>query len=121
MIWTFEDGVPRFRNEKWKAVFDEQNSGNLLSLTVSTPLFELPIGEDSVKFENWVSKEDVWNRLRTLSQLSILEGESLDAARARVFDAISRHNPAIDEDGRIAVHGRTFFAWTSRIPSDTPA
>ena len=118
LIWTFEDDQPRFRHEKWKKVFDDQNSGNPLTLHFADPLFSLPIGEGSVEFENWLSKEDIWRRFRTLSQIAVLEGEELDRVRKQFLDAIDAEDTVSDESGKVAVHGRTFFAWATRIPSE---
>ncbi|RMZ89111.1 hypothetical protein DV736_g3665, partial [Chaetothyriales sp. CBS 134916] len=74
VIWSFDDAMPRFRHEKWKQVFDSQSSSG------DDPLFSLPLGEGIEEFETWLSKEDIWNRVRTLSQLAILEGEELRKA-----------------------------------------
>jgi hypothetical protein len=118
LIWTFDDDNPRFRHEKWKAIFDEQAAGNPLTLHFSDPLFSLPIGEGSVAFENWLSKEDIWKRLRTLSQLVVLEGDGLERVSNEYLDAINAEDTVTDEDGRVAVHGRTFFAWSTKIPPE---
>ena len=78
-------------------------------------MFSLPLGEDSVPFETWLSKEDVWKRYKTLSQVAILEGQELDRIQREFSTAI---DTAEEKDGKVAVHGRTFFAWTSRIPGE---
>lgn len=116
VVWTFDDDNPRFRHEKWKEVFDEQNGSNPLTLNFSEPLFGLPLGEDSVAFETWQSKEDVWKRILTLSQFAILEGEELENKKAEFFEAINSKETQTNEQGLVAAHGRTYFAWTSRIP-----
>lgn len=77
-------------------------------------MFSLPLGEDIVPFETWLSKEDIWSRYRTLSQIAILEGQELERVHKEFFQAIDTAEE--NEDGKVAVHGRTFFAWTSRIP-----
>ena len=118
LVWTFDDDTPRFRHEKWRQVFDEQVSSNPLSLHVANPLFGLPLGEDSVEFKSWLSKEDLWGRLRTLSQLAVLEGEELDKVRRIFEDSLKLKGTEMDEDGKIAVHGRTVFFWTSKIPAE---
>ena len=118
LIWTFDDGLPRFRHMKWKTVFDEQNSSNPLTMHFANPLFGLPIGEGTVDFETWLSKDEVWKRYRTLSQIAILEGEELERVKNEFFDAINAEGTVVDEHGRVAVHGRTLFAWTSRIPGE---
>jgi len=118
VVWTFDDDSPRFRHEKWRQVFDEQNASNPLTLHFADPLFGLPIGEDSVEFTSWLSKEDIWSRLRTLSQFAILEGEELEKVRKAFEESLKSEGTEVNEDGRFALHGRTVFYWTSRIPSE---
>jgi hypothetical protein len=119
LIWTFNDDAPRFRHEKWKKVFDDQNATNPLSALSTAPLFGLPIGESTVAFETWLPKEDIWQRFRTLSQIAILDGGHLEKVRGQFFEAINSEDTVMDQDGRVLVHGRTYFAWASRIP-DVP-
>jgi len=119
VIWTFDDSTPRFRHEKWRQVFDEQNASNPLSIHLADPLFGLPLGEDSVEFTTWMAKENIWARLRTLSQLAVLEGEELEKVRKTFEESVEVKGTETDQDGRVAVHGRTVFFWTSRIP-DAP-
>ncbi|KIW51204.1 hypothetical protein PV05_09946 [Exophiala xenobiotica] len=118
VVWTFDDEQPRFRHEQWRKVFDEQNRSNPLTLHFADPLFGLPLGEDSVEFETWLSKDDIWSRLRTLSQIAVLEGEELDKVKKTFFDSINAEETETDEQGRVAVHGRTVFFWTSKIPAE---
>jgi hypothetical protein len=115
LTWTFDDQKPRFRHENWRAVFEEQSKSDPLTLHFADPMFSLPLGDDSVPFETWLTKEDAWNRYRTLSQIAILEGAELDQVHKKFVQAIDM---AEVEDGKVAVHGRTFFAWTSRIPGE---
>jgi hypothetical protein len=80
-IWTFEDDAPRFRNAKWKAVFDNQIKSTPLTITAfASPLFSLPLGEDVVKWTVWLTKENIWKRFSTLSQIAVLEGEALEVS-----------------------------------------
>lgn len=114
IIWSFDDHSPRFRHEKWRKVFEDQ-------LESSTPFFKVPLAEDSVDFETWLSKDAVWSRLRTLSQLAILEGEGLERVRKTFFDSVNSAETRTDESGRIAVHGRTVFLWTSKVSAGPPS
>lgn len=118
VVWTFDDGAPRFRNEKWRQVFDDQNAGNPLSLHFANPLFGLPLGEGSVDFETSLSKEALWSRMRTLSQFAILEGKELERVRKTFFDSLDSDGTQIDEGGLVAIHGHTVFFWTSKIPAE---
>ena len=118
MIWTFDDNSPRFRHEKWRQVFEDQNASNPLTLHLVDPLFGLPLGEDCVEFISWLSKEDIWGRLRTLSQFAVLEGEELERVRKRFEESLESEGTERDENGRFALHGRTVFYWTSKIPAE---
>jgi hypothetical protein len=89
-----------------------------LTLHLADPLFGLPLGENSVEFTAWLSKEDLWGRLRTLSQLAILEGEELERVRKVFEGALESEGTEVDEQGRYAIHGRTVFYWTSKIPKE---
>jgi hypothetical protein len=118
VIWSLDDNQPRYRHEKWKQVFDEQNRSNPLTLQFADPLFGLPIGESQVDFETWLSKDDIWKRLLTLSQIAVLEGEELEKVKNTFYDAVNSSDTKTDDSGRVAVHGRTVFFWTSKIPSE---
>lgn len=78
VTWSVEDEHPRFRHEKWREIFDNQLSTNPLSILTAQPLFSLPIGEDSVKWSIWLSRDDIWQRFHTLSQISNLKGQQLE-------------------------------------------
>lgn len=118
-MWAIPDGHPRFRDLKWKAVFDEQNRDNPFSLQASADsLFGLPIGEQTFEFENWLSKENVWKRFNTYSQIANLNKEQRSALEERFWAAINSPATKTDEQGRVAVHGKTVIAWTSRIPGE---
>lgn len=45
------------------------------------PLFSLPLGEESVPFAVSMSKEKVWERYSTLSQIANLEGQEKEVSR----------------------------------------
>lgn len=36
--------------------------------------------------------------------------------KQKFFEAINQNDVALDDQGGVASHGNTFFAWTSRIP-----
>lgn len=78
VTWRYSDDTPRFREEKWKETFDNQLKSSPLTIQTANPLFSLPIGEDHNKFETWLSKEAIWDRYQTLSQIAILKGEELE-------------------------------------------
>lgn len=109
MIWTFDDSSPRFRHEKWRQVFEDQSTSG------QSPLFSVPLNEAALEFTSWLSKEDLWGRLRTLSQLAILEGEELQKVRGTFEESLKRPGTEVDEAGRVAVHGRTVLYWTQKV------
>jgi hypothetical protein len=114
LTWTFDDNKPRFRHQKWREAFDDQLKSNPLSITAADPLFSMPLGEGSVPFEILLTKEDLWRRYRTISHIAVLEGEKLERTRKTFLEALE--NVQADEQGRLAVHGHTVFAWTTKIP-----
>ena len=118
VVWSLNDDQPRFRHQQWRSVFDEQAKTNPLTLHLADPLFGLPIGEAAVEYETWLSKNEIWKRLRTLSQIAILEGSDLEKVQNSFFDAIDGQGNSTDGQGRFALHGQTVLAWTSRIPSE---
>ncbi|GKT89721.1 methyltransferase protein [Colletotrichum tofieldiae] len=117
------DGQPRFRDFVWKDVFDNQLDSNPLRAVKDVvfeggrkmPLFSVPVGEEKVPFTVWLTPEAVWNRLRTLSQVAVLKGDAARAFKER-FDAIlAGESVERNDKGEVALHGVTYFAWTSRL------
>jgi hypothetical protein len=119
VVWSLDDNQPRFRHQKWKDVFDEQNRSNPLTLHFADPLFSLPVGDLLLEYETRLSRDDVWKRLRTLSQIAVMEGDQLQQTEKTFLDATEDKSNPVGEDGLIALHGKTQLAWTSRIP-DVP-
>nr|POF03131.1 putative methyltransferase-like c25b8.10 [Quercus suber] len=117
LIWSFDDNEPRFRHEQWRKVFDEQTKSTPLSLLIANDdqLFALPLGEDTESFEVKLTKEKIWERFATLSQIAVLEGEDLEKT---LMDALNADDVEVDEKNEVAVHGETYTAWTSKIPTD---
>lgn len=119
VMWSLEDGHPRFRDMQWKKVFDEQGSSNPLAIFSSTPIFGLPVGEQTFDFSRWLSKDDVWNTFRTYSQVANLSSDRSAEVEKTFWNAINSTQTETDDQGRVAVHGKTVIAWTSSIPDDT--
>ncbi|KAF1355379.1 S-adenosyl-L-methionine-dependent methyltransferase [Delphinella strobiligena] len=119
VIWSKDDDQPRFRHEKWRSVFDEQIQSNPISITTTAnPLFALPLGEHVHEWQIWLSKEAVWDRFNTLSQIAILEGEERERVYKIYSDAINAPDVETNDKGEVAIHGRTFSVWTTKIPQD---
>ena len=87
-MWTFDDQQPRFRHEKWRAVFDEQLKTTPFTIQTANPLFSLPPGEHVERWTIWLSKEAVWERYRTISYIARLEGQELEVGRANCLPKV---------------------------------
>lgn len=116
ITWSFDDSQPRFRHERWREVFEEQLSSTPFGIQSTNPLFSLPLGENSEAFTYWLSPEAVWKRYHSLSQISVLQGEVLANTRSRVFEALKGDDVEKNEQGEVALHGRTVWAWTTAVP-----
>ncbi|KAF2156768.1 methyltransferase [Myriangium duriaei CBS 260.36] len=116
-IWTLDDNQPRFRHEQWRKVFDEQlQSGPISIITASTPIFALPLGNHEERWEVWLTKDRIWERLNTLSQISVLQGKDKENAIRLFHDSIDKDKVQPNEKGEYAIHGATYSSWTTKIP-----
>ncbi|KJZ76685.1 hypothetical protein HIM_04021 [Hirsutella minnesotensis 3608] len=108
MICNLEpDGPPRFRDEKWWHVFDRQSRD-------PAPMFSTPIGEAKVPFEGWLTKDGLWERVKTLSQVATLSEEGGEAFKKR-FDEVLGNGDGKWNSGEVEFHGTTVYAWTARL------
>lgn len=119
IVATLGDGHARFRDMKWKEVFDQQQDTSPLqtlkdTFTHNFPSFSLPLGEESVKWTVWLSDENIWARFSTLSQIANLTEEKREGFRKEVLEELKEHGER-NEKGEVALHGSTFLAWTSRV------
>lgn len=101
-------GPNRFRDAKWQQIFEEQ-------ATSASPLFSTPIETATVPFKLWLTPEAICNRINTLSQVSILKGVDREVFFAKLSKAINEGDGEWNSKGEIAIHGHTFYAWTSRL------
>ncbi|EMC91343.1 hypothetical protein BAUCODRAFT_39511 [Baudoinia panamericana UAMH 10762] len=119
LTWTFYDNEPRFRHQAWRKVFEDQSKSSPLDLIrAKEQLFALPLGEHVEAFETWLPKEDVWKRYSTISHISVLKGEERERTHQTVIDALNSPEVETNERGEVAVHGKTYVVWTSKIPED---
>jgi hypothetical protein len=117
LILSFDDNQPRFRHEKWRSVFDSQLSSNPLSIvTTNDPLFSLPLAENVEKWSVWLTEDALWDRLSTLSQIAVLEGEEREKVRNVIKEALNGDDVQRNEKGEVELHGMTVAAWTTKIP-----
>lgn len=117
---SLEDGKPRFRHMLWKQAFAEQKDTTPVqihknTITQSSPKFSLPLREEQLKYVVWLTEEALWNRMTTLSNIANLQGEKREEVKRAVFDALKGDDVERNENGELAVHGTTYFAWISRI------
>jgi len=120
IVMSFDDGEPRFRHQKWKDVFEAQQNTTLLqtladNFTHKLPQFSMPLREETVKWTVWLTEEGVWERYLTLSQISVLKGAERENVKRKVFEALNGDDVETNENGQVALHGVTYFAWTSRV------
>ncbi|KAI1105527.1 S-adenosyl-L-methionine-dependent methyltransferase [Jackrogersella minutella] len=119
-ISSLDDGLPRFRHQKWKEVFDQQLPATPFQALKDTftnrlPRFSLPLGEDSVKWTVWLTEEALSLRLKTLSQIAVLKGGEREVWDKVFREALEGDDVEKNDKGDIAVHGITFFTWTDRL------
>ncbi|CAD6585348.1 MAG: hypothetical protein ASARMPREDX12_001971 [Alectoria sarmentosa] len=80
ITWSFGNEDVRFRHEQWRKVFETQLEITPFSIQAADPLFSLPLGENSVEFNQSLSPDAIWDRYHTLSQFAVLEGQELAIA-----------------------------------------
>jgi len=103
------DGQPRFRNYVWKDVF---------SLPSVQKLFSTPVEEDKTAWTVWLTEERLWDRVRTLSHVSMLLEQGDKEGFKEKFDSIVKgeaNDGEWNERGEVAMHGVTPFAWTTKL------
>lgn len=81
-------------------------------------LFSLPLGENVEKYSARLSKEQIWERFTTLSQIAVLEGEDRERVYRKFMDALDDQDVETDENGNVELHGETVMVWTSKIPEE---
>lgn len=116
MLWSLPgDGQSRFKEGVWRNVFERQLKGNPLVLSDTMPLFSLPLGEDRVDWTVWLTEDALWSRFATLSHVAVLEGQARDEVYEKFRKILAGGDVERNENAEIAVHGTTYFAWTSRL------
>lgn len=105
------DGQPRFRDERWKDVFLDKTGDN----GKVKELFVTPIGEKVFPWTVWLSDEALLLRLRTLSQVAILQGKDKEDFDSKFWDIVKSPEAERNEQGLLPLHGGTTVAWTRRV------
>jgi hypothetical protein len=80
-----------------------------------TDLFSQPLGEHTVEWTVWLSEDDLWRRLGTLSQISVLEGQERVDFEDRFREIMRMHDVKRNEKDEVEFHGVTFHVWTKRL------
>ncbi|TEY78383.1 hypothetical protein BOTCAL_0049g00250 [Botryotinia calthae] len=120
IVESSEDELPRFRHGKWKEVFEDQLDSTPLqtlkdTFTQDLPKFSLPLGEDHVEWTAWLSDEAIWNRFGTLSAIAVMEPEKKEQVKQKIFESLKGMDAERNGNGEVALHGKTYFFWTSRV------
>lgn len=85
------------------------------TFTQDLPKFSLPLGEDHVEWTVWLSDEAIWNRFGTLSAIAVMELEKKEQVKQKVLGSLKGMDAERNENGEVALHGKTYFFWTSRV------
>ncbi|KAI1433638.1 S-adenosyl-L-methionine-dependent methyltransferase [Xylaria sp. CBS 124048] len=112
-ILSFDDGLPRFRHQKWQEVFESQTPADVLADNL--PRFSFPLGEETIRWALWLSEEALWARINTLSHIAILKGNEKQAAVKMFKDIIQSDDVERNGKGEMAIHGVTYCAWTAKV------
>ncbi|KAK0320747.1 hypothetical protein LTR91_022595 [Friedmanniomyces endolithicus] len=119
LTWTFQDDEARFRHQEWKKVFEDQSRSSPWSLLVAgEQFFALPLGEWEEGFEVRLGKREVWERYATISSIVVQGAGEREKTHKTVMDALNGPEVEVNDKGEVALHGRTFVVWTSKIPED---
>lgn len=110
-----DDGHPRFRHSKWPDVFTSQLASSPLQAlrggaSGKTPRFSLPLGEERVPFSIWLSEDELWRRMCTLSQMSIIVKKGGDEARelrTKFDEALRGDDVERNDKGEVNINGQT--------------
>ncbi|OAG08166.1 S-adenosyl-L-methionine-dependent methyltransferase [Paraphaeosphaeria sporulosa] len=105
IIRSLPNPINLYRELKWKDVLRPEQQ----------QLFEWPIKEEELAYNTRLSREHIWDRFATMSQISSLKGGELQAMKDRVLEALTGDDVDEDEEGNIGWHGRTVWYWTFPI------
>lgn len=84
IIWSLSDTENRFRHNKWREVFERQGEKSADASDVAERrLFTYPLEETSVPFVANLPKDDVWNRMRSLSHIANSTAEEQEVSQEK--------------------------------------
>ena len=70
VLLTFRDGYPRYRDNLWRGVFERDEARQMFS---ASPNGEKTLEEKIFQVAVYLSREDLWKRIGTLSYVKTLE------------------------------------------------
>ncbi|KAF8247462.1 S-adenosyl-L-methionine-dependent methyltransferase [Wilcoxina mikolae CBS 423.85] len=97
------DQVPRYKDSKWQAIFGQEEANSLYK----------PLEEKLFRERAWLSKEGLWSRLNTLSNIVNLSAQDRTELRNQFDEILENATDLVRNDsGDIAVHSTCHIAWT---------
>ncbi|RPB18842.1 methyltransferase [Terfezia boudieri ATCC MYA-4762] len=114
VLLTFNDGYPRYRDNVWRRVFDGVEARKMFSTSSSG---EKTIEEKIFPVTVYLSKEDLWKRIGTLSYVRGLDKkEGLIEKFRKTFDEILNKDKSVikNNKGEIEMHHIVHVAWTRK-------
>lgn len=63
----------------------------------------------------WLTQDLLWDRVRTLSHISILHEQGDTAFKQKLDEIVKGGDGKWNEKGEVAMHGITPFAWTTKL------
>ncbi|KAF8430415.1 putative 2-heptaprenyl-1,4-naphthoquinone methyltransferase [Tirmania nivea] len=114
VLLTFEDGYPRYRNNMWGKVFQGEEARQMFS---ASPSEEKTFEEKIFPVTVYLSKDNLWKRIGTLSYVRGLEKvEGLIERFRKSFDEILDKDNSVNRNnkGEIEMHYIVHVAWTRK-------
>ena len=74
----------------------------------------MPLVEKSFRWTVWLEEAALLPRMRTLSQVAVLEGEAKEEFEKKFDEIMASPEVQRDEDRRVPVSGVTFYACAKR-------
>lgn len=103
VIWSLDDGQPRFKSEHWQTAFLDRTSESL---------FQLPLESKTWKMDKWIGATELENRIFTYCMLLNASTEKRERYRKRIRCIL---NDGMDiGKGQLYMHSSTVAAWTRK-------
>lgn len=99
-------GPGRFRDNLWYKVFDQPGA---------QALFTTPLATNRLPFSSNLTREVLWSRINTLSQVSVLEGTTREAFVQKFNQNLDNGEGEWNDHDEVAVHGWVYYTWTTKL------